>query len=263
MARATTAVYVYCVVRAARRPPLARVPAGLPDAAAPAAHPLAASLWLIAADVPLDVYGPPALERRLRDLDWVAGIAVAHEAVVEHLARGRGATVIPMKLFTMFSSVEKALVDVRRRRAAIDRTMTRIAGCEEWGVRVARAPSAHAAAARGNGGAPATGAAFLTARRDARDAAARARAAAAAGADAAFDRLRRHARLARRIARRAGPGADPPILEAAFLVPIAKRTAFEAEARRQAASLSSAGAAMTVTGPWPAYNFVASSGGRA
>ena len=262
MARATTAVYVYCVVRAARRPSLARVPAGLPGGTRPAAYPLAASIWLIAAEVPLDAYGPPHLEPRLRDLDWVSEIAVAHEAVVEHLARSRGATVIPMKLFTMFSSIDRALADVRRRRAAIDRTLRRIAGCEEWGIRVARVPPAHAAAARGNGGGPTTGAAFLAARRDARAAAAQARAAAALRADEAFNRLRRHAKDAHRRDRAPEPGTNPPILEAAFLVPLGKRPAFKAEAKRQAVSLASAGAAMTLTGPWPAYNFVAASGDR-
>ena len=51
MAKRTTAVYLYCVVRAARAPSLARVPAGLPGAARPQAHRLAGSLWLITADV--------------------------------------------------------------------------------------------------------------------------------------------------------------------------------------------------------------------
>ena len=259
MASASTAAYVYCVVRAARRPSLARVPRGLPDGSRPAAHPLAASLWLIASDVPLEVYGPPHLEPRLRDLDWVSEAAIAHESVVEHVARSRGATVIPMKLFTMFSSIEKAAADVRRRRAAIDRAMRRIAGCEEWGIRVMRRP-ARAAAAGGNGNAPATGAAFLAARRDARDAAGQARARAAAGAGEAFARLRRHAKDARRREAEREPGTNPPVLEAAFLVPAAKRTAFKAEARRQAAALADAGADMTLTGPWPAYNFVAAPG---
>ena len=55
---------------------------------------------------------PEHLEARLRDLDWVSEIALAHEAVVEHFARARGAVVVPMKLFTMFSSMDKAIADV-------------------------------------------------------------------------------------------------------------------------------------------------------
>ena len=257
MAKSSTALYLYCVVRAARRPSRARVPRGLPEASAPEAHRLAGSLWLITATIPLAVYGPAALEPRLRDLDWVAEAAVAHEAVVEHFARARGTIVIPMKLFTMFSSLDKAIEEVGEERAEIARAMKRIAGSEEWGVRVARLPAAPAAS-RGSAARPASGAAFLAARKDARDATAVARAAAIAAADQAFARLRRHARDARRRERRQEPGTNPPVLEAAFLVASAARARFKAEARRQAAACASAGAEMTLTGPWPAYNFVAS-----
>ena len=57
---------------------------GVPGGTRPAAHKLSASLWLITADVPLETYGPPQLESRLRDLDWVSQVALAHEAVVEY-----------------------------------------------------------------------------------------------------------------------------------------------------------------------------------
>jgi hypothetical protein len=257
MAKSSTALYFYCVVRAPRRPSLARVPRGLPEASAPEAHRLAPSLWLITAAVPFAVYGPAALEPRLRDLDWVAQAAVAHEAVVEHFARARGTVVIPTKLFTMFSSLDKAIAEVGEERSAIERAMKRIAGCEEWGIRVARV-SALPAVAGGDAGRPLSGAAFLAAKKDARDATANARAAAIAAADEAFHRLERHAREARRRERRQEPGTNPPVLEAAFLVKSTARARFKAAAGREAAACAAAGAEMTVTGPWPAYNFVAS-----
>jgi hypothetical protein len=255
MAKGTTAVYLYCVVRAARQPPVARAPAGLAGAARPEAHRLAGSLWLITADVPLAAYAPKVLEERLRDLEWVAETAVAHEALVEHFARPRGAVVVPMTLFTMFSSIAKATEDVGEGRAAIERAMKHIAGSEEWGVRIAR--TLVAAPRAGTPGRARSGAAFLAARKEARDAAMSVRAAAIEAADRAFDRLRRHARDARRRERRQEPGANPPVLEAVFLVPAAARPRFKAEARRQAAACAAAGAELTLTGPWPAYNFVA------
>jgi hypothetical protein len=49
---------------------------------------------------------------------------------------------------------------------------------------------------------------------------------------------------------------NPPILEAAFLVPASARARFKLEARRQAGACAAAGADMTLTGPWPAYSFV-------
>jgi hypothetical protein len=254
MTRATTAAYVYCVVRAASRPSVARVPAGVPDAARPEAHAVAPSLWLVTAPVPLDAYGSARLESRLRDLDWVASIAVAHEAVVEFFAKATGSTVVPMTLFTMFSTVDKAVRDVASRASEIRRAMRRIAGAEEWGIRVFRQAGQPAAAPASR---PASGAAFLHARQQARDATARARRAAGAAADIAFDRLRRIARDARVRDGRREPGTNPPILDAAFLVPRRSRARFVTEARRQHAALGRAGADLVVSGPWPAYNFVA------
>jgi hypothetical protein len=101
-----------------------------------------------------------------------------------------------------------------------------------------------------------SGADFLRARKQARDAAAATRAAAATAAQAAYDALRRHARDARVRDARREPGTNPPVLDAAFLVPAAARVRFKAETRRQATALRRAGAELTLTGPWPAYNFV-------
>ena len=260
MAKGTTAVYLYCLVRAGRKPALGRAPAGLPRASRPEAHRLAGSLWLITAAVPLDLYGPPHLEARLRDLEWVSEAAIAHEAVVEHFVRARGAVVIPMKLFTMFSSIQRAIAEVGQGRAAIARAMKHIAGSEEWGVRITRkmvaTPPASGAPTR-----PASGAAFLTARKAARDASAHLKVLALAAADAAFTRLSRHAKDARRRERTHEPGTNPPVLDAAFLVTARARARFKAEARRQAAACAASGAELTLTGPWPAYNFVVSESG--
>jgi hypothetical protein len=261
MTKAATAVYLYCVVRAARQPSLARVSAGLARATHPRAHRLAGSLWLITADVPLDVYGPDHLEARLGDLEWVSATAIAHEAVVEHFACGRGLAVIPMKLFTMFSSIEKATEEVGHGRDTIERAMKHIAGSEEWGIRISRRPGAATPADSNMTSQPTSGAAFLTARKAARDATASLRLAALAAADAAFDRLGRHAKDARRRERRPEAGVNPPVLEAAFLVTAGARARFKAEARRQSAACAAAGAELTLTGPWPAYNFITSEAG--
>ncbi|HMC76144.1 MAG TPA: GvpL/GvpF family gas vesicle protein [Vicinamibacterales bacterium] len=255
----STAAYLYCVVRATKKPPLARIPAGLPGATRPAAHKLAASLWLVTADVPLDRYDPSHLEPKLRDLEWVSEIAIAHESVIEHFSRLPGAAVVPTKLFTMFSSIDKALADVGAKRAAIERAMRHIAGSEEWGVRITRRPASAAPAA--GAARPTSGAAFLTAKKQARDSIAAHRAATLAAAATAFERLGRYARDANKRPRRQEPGTNPPILEAAFLVPAAGRARFKAEAKRQAALCASAGADMTVTGPWPAYNFIGAEAG--
>jgi hypothetical protein len=249
-----TAVYVYCVVRSAKRPPLTRVPPGLPGAAKPTAAHLGGALWLIAADVPLDTYGPGRLEAALGDMPWVSEVALAHEAVVEHFAGLRGATVVPMKLLTMFSTLDRAVADTRSRRGDITAAMKHIAGCEEWGVRVIRDPSKPA---RARSAAPATtGAGFLAAKKRARDEIHESvRVAAEAAADA-YETLAPLSRDARRRDDVPANATTPPLLDAAFLVPVGRRTRFRAAARRAAQACAKAGAQMTLSGPWPAYNFI-------
>ena len=250
-----SAVYLYCVVKSLRRPSDERAPEGVAGGSRPEAHDAGKGLWLIAATVPLSEYGPGKLEPRLQDLDWVATTAVAHEAVVEHFSRSRGSAVIPAKLFTLFSSVDKASADVAARRASIERIMKRIGGCEEWGIRVTRRPTA-AALATDAGSAARSGTAFLAARKAARDASANARTAVTAAAESAYHALEQHARDATARDRRAEPGTNPPVLEAAFLVAVSARGKFKAEARRQAAACDTAGGHLALTGPWPPYNFV-------
>jgi len=250
----TSAAYLYCIVRSAARPSVARAPRGVPGGAKPEPHRVGPSLWLITAAVPLEVYGPDALEPRLKDLDWVSRAALAHEAIVEHFSGARGTTVIPMKLFTMFSTVERAVADVEARRDTIARALRRIAGAEEWGVRVVRRQPVRSAARVTKA---ATGAEFLRSRKQARDAVADAREAIAAAADRAFGSLRRLARDTRVRDARREPGTNPPVLDAAFLVASRSRSRFKTEARRQARALAASGADLVLSGPWPAYNFVA------
>lgn len=249
-----TATYLYCILESATKPSTARCPEGLPGAEPPDAVAVGSSLWLVLAQVPLGTYGPEPLERRLSDMDWVGGVALAHESVVEHFARRAGATVIPMKLFTMFSTVERAVADVARRKGAIAATMRRIAGAEEWGVRVLRDPAAPAA--RPDSKRPSTGAAFLAAKKKAKDDAKLSKLAAAEAAADVFDELVRIARDARRRSDAPAGGVTPPLLEAAFLVPVAKRGPFKKAATTAAARCAAAGAQMTLSGPWPPYNFV-------
>lgn len=251
---AESAVYVYCIVDAPKRPAMSRVPRGLPGAPAPATESLGGTLWLIAADVPLDTYGPGPLEASLRDLDWVGRVAVAHEAVVEHFTKLKGATVVPAKLFTMFSTIGRALADTRSRRREIAAVIRRIGGCEEWGVRVIR--SATPARAKAKAAAALTGVGFLAAKRQARDEALTSARMAAEAAVDAYDALAAAAREARRRDDVPENAPAPPLLDAAFLVPTNARARFRTSARKAAERCSRAGAELTVSGPWPAYNFV-------
>jgi hypothetical protein len=263
---ASNATYLYCIVHAAQAPRVSRAPQGLPGGTRPRVVPAARSLWVVVADVPLDVYGPEPLATSLRDMAWVAAVAVAHEAVVEHFSRQADVTVIPTTLFTMFSSAERAAQQTRSRRRDLTAVLRRIAGCEEWGVRMLRtaprglrsAPPASASRATENSAV--SGAAFLAAKKRVRDENHDAVRALAGAADSVFETLAAVARDARRRGGTAEGSTTPPVLDAAFLVPVARRTQFRSAARRLAAGVGPAGGELTLTGPWPAYNFVQAEG---
>jgi hypothetical protein len=131
--------------------------------------------------------------------------------------------------------------------------MKRVAGAEEWGVRVVRAvadrPSAPAAR-------PRTGTAFLSARKEARDARRAIQEDTAAAVSEAFVELADIARDAVRREDTMPAGTTPPLLDAAFLVAVRDRRRFDAAARRHALACARASAQLTLTGPWPPYNFV-------
>jgi hypothetical protein len=253
-----SATYLYGVVKKTARPAIARAPGGVPGATRPEVVPIGRSLWLIVAEVPLDLYGPDHLEAALRDIRWVGEVALAHEELVEYAGRLRGATVIPMKLFTMFSTRARAVAEIQARRRDLESVARRIAGSEEWGVRVTRTPPSRASAAANRPSAVTrrSGAEFLAAKKQARDAAREAVVIAGQAADAAFDALSAIARDVRRRTDAPEAVTSPPLLDAAFLVPAGRRARFRAAARRIATDCARAGAELTLTGPWPAYNFV-------
>lgn len=254
-----TATYLYCVVRSAKRPSAARLPDGIPRSERPGLVPLGGQLWLVVSQVPLEVYGSGQLDTALRDLDWVSTVAVGHESVVEHFTRGAGSAVVPMKLFTMFASVDRAVEDMQARRADIAQVLRRIAGCEEWGIRVTRLPSQVTASSAGVRRIT-SGAAFLAAKKAVRDQTQEAARMAAEAAEGTFTALAAVAREARR--RDDVPSAvqTPPLLDAAFLVPTRSRARFHGAAKKLAQTCAGAGAEMIVSGPWPAYNFIVAPG---
>lgn len=250
----SNATYLYCIVKAATPPSLARVPGGLPGATRPALVSAGRSLRLVVAEVPLDTYGPGQLEAALRDMEWVGEVAIAHEGVVEHFARLHGVTVVPMKLFTMFSTLERAVDNVKAQQQEVTAVVARVRGCAEWGVRVTQR-AAPVATARTSSRVD-SGAAFLAAKKQARDDRRVALLASAEAAEDAFDLLAPIAQAVRRRDVEPEGAAAPPLLDAAFLVPTAALARFKTAARRAAAACAHAGAEMTLTGPWPPYNFV-------
>lgn len=252
------AAYLYCLVRADREPGLAGVPPGLPGCSPPQALAAGGGLWLVTAAAPLPDYGAEEIQSRLSDLSWVSDRALAHEAVVEHFT-GTGA-VLPLKLFTLFSSGERALAYVRENRERIDRSLDRVAGRVEWGVRV-RLDDARArevlAREMSSEARSSAGTAFLLRKKLEQDATRELAARLRAEMDETFAELAEGAAESLR----REPAASPEqggrlLLDAAFLVPAGQSGEFEARVERCASRLATRACEVTLTGPWPPYHFV-------
>jgi Gas vesicle synthesis protein GvpL/GvpF len=250
--------YVYCLVRGSRKPALRRVAGGLPGAGPARALDAGNGLWLIAADVDDAEYSEKAIAAGLQDLEWVSARAVGHEAIIEQFLSAPA--VLPMQLFTIFKSDARALEYVTKNRRRIDRILERIDGHVEWGVRLTWDEQAARAAvedAHRPGGASG-GAAYLARKKDLRDVNRAQLADARAEATRVFKDLSRHATDAvrRTSTEQAAPGSRL-LLDAAYLVPARRGAAFKTAVRQRVRGLQAAGLAVSVTGPWPAYNFIA------
>ncbi len=275
-------VYVYCVVRCATKPGIAVPEARLPNAGAPRLLPLGVRTWLVVADVPLDIYGERAVERGLQDLDWIAACGVAHQAMVDACLRNDA--VVPMKVFTIFTSAKRARHEMRRHGDRLRTVMHQVAGCVEWGVRVTRAAqpardlermttqawmqqatmkvarmsstTARTSAAAAAGGR--SGRAFLEAKVRQRNSLREAGAVLDQHVRALADTLGGVTRDVRY--RDPTRGTVPVLLDASYLVPRQAERRFRAQVRIKSQPLLARGCRVTVTGPWPAYSFVSPAG---
>jgi gas vesicle protein GvpL/GvpF len=251
------ATYLYCLVQADRRPSVAGAPPGLPGLGPLRVVPAAAGLWLVAAQAPLAQYGSAVIERHLRDLEWVAVRGAGHARVVEHFARRL--TTLPMKLFTLFTGEERAVAHVRGAEARVRRILERVDGCREWGVRVRLDPALARRRARPGpkAAAPArrSGTRFLLAKKRELDVAREVLREGRAAVEDAFEEL---AALAEVTQRRSAAELDGSrvVLDAALLVPNRRLPQLKRAVRRRVTALAARGYRLTLTGPWPAYNFV-------
>lgn len=244
------ATYVYCVVHAKKKPKAAAK--GLLGASPPRTVPVLGDYHLVVADAPLALYAGDVIDRKLRDLDWVAARAAEHEAVVEHAAST--GTVVPMKLFTLFASDERALEHVRRMKTSLDKVVARIEGCDEWGLRVLFDESRATKAAKAPR--PTSGTSFLQRKKQLEEKRRSANAEANAEVDELYERL---AKSTKRALRRPPPNrelAGRVLLDAVFLVERDEQKEFKSAVSSKAKELVKDGFAVTLTGPWPAYSFI-------
>jgi hypothetical protein len=190
----------------------------------------------------------------------VAVRGAAHARVVEHFARRF--TTVPMKLFTLFTSDERAVAHIQGAERQVRRVLARIAGRQEWGLRV-RLDAALARRRLQRHAAPAppprrAGTHFLLAKQRERELV---RQVLRDGRVAVEDAFASLAGLAAGTRRRPAAELDGSrvVLDAALLVEARRARRFRRAVRRAAATLATRGYRLTLTGPWPPYNFVSDS----
>jgi hypothetical protein len=270
--------YVYCLVRAHGRPSLRGVPPPVPGGRPvrllevpdadfrravrsrlkPKAQGLKPKLWLVVSSVPARRYDETTLDDGLQHLDWVGARALAHEAVVEHFLSE--SAVLPMRLFALFASDERAIQHVTREHRRIARILARIGGRVEWGLRVTLSHPVQGSdprTTRHRGLTPVSGAAYLAHKRNLREAKRTRVAQARRDAERVYRAIRRTTVAAKRRTAVERTSSDTPVvLDAAFLVPTRRGQAFRASVHRHSRPLQRAGMEVSLTGPWPAYNFI-------
>ena len=248
-----TLSYVFCLLRSARRPTLRGISEGMPGGDELRAIEVGDGVWAVVQSVPEAEYGEAALARGIQDLNWVSPRAVAHERVIESFLSATA--LLPMQLFTLFTSDDRVAEHVRSDRARIGRILKRVEKKVEWGLRLTwNEKEAREKALKR----PArTGTEFLARKRDVLDVSRRRLAAARTAATRVYKAIDRQAAASQRrtTLERAAPGSRL-LLDAAFLVPVARSGAFRTAIREQARALRGTGIETSLTGPWPAYNFI-------
>jgi hypothetical protein len=246
--------YVYCIVSSST-PITPATPSGL--SGLPGAGPIRPlqirpGRYLIVSDVPLGEFGEATLAARLSDLDWVSRAAVAHERVNESYMKADA--VVPMKLFTLFTSDERALDEVRSGWKRVEGVIKRLSRKDEWGVRLVFDPAAPSTSASAPAG---SGRGYLLAKRQQNAAAAKQTTDMRKTASDVIKALRP---IAHDVQKRTV--TEPPesrkrlLLDAAFLVPRAKADRFRKSVEGRAKKIAPAGYALQLSGPWPPYSFV-------
>ena len=229
-------------------------------------------MWAIVSSVAEDDYSEDSLRRGLQDLEWVGRRAMAHEAVVERFLFAPA--LLPMQLFTLFTSDERLIEYVQRERRRIERILSRIEKHLEWGVRltfdekaareaVEREHSRTVKARKRKTEAArivvVRGSSYLARKRDLLNVSRGQLQQARTEASRLYRTLAQGATEARRRSdtEQAAPGSRL-LLDAAFLVPARRSTAFKSALQKKARTLDGSGLALSLTGPWPAYNFIGS-----
>jgi gas vesicle protein GvpL/GvpF len=264
-------LWAYCVLRAGDPSP--RDLTGVAETA-PVERVEAEGLAVLVDRVPAAEFSAEPLRGHLNDLKWLERVARAHEAVLEQAFAE--ATIVPLRMCTLYESADNVSAMVERERAALVEALEALDGRQEWGVKLIVEPDRLAEAARASSSEAAGFEAQLAER---------------SGGSAYMlrRRLERHVRettaaLASEIAEHvhahlADWATDavtrPPqnrqlsghegamLLNGAYLVEAERVDGLRELTAELEEQHSALGARIELTGPWPPFNFVPNRAGTA
>jgi hypothetical protein len=208
-------------------------------------------------EVPLDEYDEAVLPERLNDRDWLERNARAHEDVLQ--AAAAVTTVVPLRFGAIYRSREQVEHMLGERADEFARTLERVRGHVELGVKVWADPSVleRTLSAGDEPAVGGAGAAYLQRRQREQELSRELSARCTGLAEEAHDRL--SAVAVRAVANRPQPReltgrSELMVLNGAYLVPAGDER-LRGEVERLAAEHSELGLEYELTGPWPAHNF--------
>ncbi|MGP4011272.1 GvpL/GvpF family gas vesicle protein [Streptomyces sp. 4N124] len=217
-------------------------------------------LVAVLSTVPERDFAEEPLRAHLEDLDWLTETARAHQSVIDALTAVT--TPLPLRLATVFRDDSGVRIMMEAREAEFRRTLDRLEGRVEWGVKVyVDAEPAEAGPPAGTTGTAASGRDYLRQRRS------RVRAHEDRWQQAERFASRLHATLSARAedSRLHAPqstslsgASGRNVLNAAYLVPRADSEGFVEIVDRT--KDEEAGIRVELTGPWAAYSFVGEEG---
>lgn len=248
------ATYVFCLVQSGRAPSLRGVPESVPGAGAPRLISIDRQVWAVVADAPLARFSSEQLQSEFQDVEAISRHALAHAAVIQFFFRR--APVIPLKLFTLFSTDERARAYLQSRGPRLRKLLAELRGMEEWGVRVIASQTTQGRA--GSARSLSSGRDYLVIKKrlsEQRVAPPRATVSDVKGA------LKTLARLASKVRKETfpPPGRNRPFVAgASMLVRTNRRVQWKKAAARLTEALAKRGHRLELSGPWPPYHFVAS-----
>lgn len=216
--------------------------------------------------VPVEEYDAERIEARLADLDWLGQQGLAHERVVAALVDH--ATVLPMRLFTLFSSDIALRAECDQRADWLRETLDKLEGVRQWDLKISYdsdrmlatigESSEEVAALDADLAQAAPGRRYLLQKQ--RDDVARSavRRSVASLGEEVLARLEPISADVKRVAPPSSvePGELPVIIAAALLVSRANEGALREGLEEESARLGPRGVRVACSGPWAAYRFV-------